>query len=122
VAAGYLLGAEEDVEHQSLVVDLALVGNVDRVLDNAPVNPDPRYLFDIDRVIEEKAVEMPLGLERKGVVGNESCRRRRFFASFSKVKCRARSQSSTEPPVYPEKSRTNSRLTPAASQVGTGRK
>ena len=70
MAAGYLFGAEEDVKHQSLVVDLALVGNVGRVLDNAPVNPNPRYLFDINRVIKEKAAEMPLGLEPKGIVGD----------------------------------------------------
>ena len=70
MAAGYFLGAEEDVEHQGFIVDLTLVGDVDRVLDDAPVNPDPRYFFDINRVIEEKAAEMPLGFERKGIVGN----------------------------------------------------
>jgi hypothetical protein len=62
--------AEEDVQHQGFVVDFTLVGNVDRVMDNAPVNPDPCCFFDIDRAIEEKAAEMSLGLEHKGIVGN----------------------------------------------------
>ena len=70
MAAGYLFGAKEDVEHQGLVVDLTVVGNVDRVLDNAPANPDTGHLFNVDSVIEEKATEMPLCLEPKGIVGN----------------------------------------------------
>ena len=70
MAARYLFGAEEDVDHQGFIVDLTLVGNVDRVLDNAPVNPDLRYFLDINRVIEEKAAELPLGFERKRIVGN----------------------------------------------------
>jgi hypothetical protein len=39
-------------------------------LDNAPVHTYPRYIFDINRVIEEEAAETPLGLERKGIVGD----------------------------------------------------
>jgi CubicO group peptidase (beta-lactamase class C family) len=64
MAARYLFGAEEDVEHQGLIVDLVLIGHIDRVLDDAPVNPDLLCFFDIDRVIEEKAAELPLGFER----------------------------------------------------------
>jgi CubicO group peptidase (beta-lactamase class C family) len=41
-----------------------LIGHIDRVLDDAPVNPDLLCFFDIDRVIEEKAAELPLGFER----------------------------------------------------------
>lgn len=36
----------------------------------APGNPDLADLFDINRVIEEKAAETPFGLDRKGIVGN----------------------------------------------------
>ena len=62
-------------------------------MDNAPVNPDPCCFFDIDRAIEEKAAEMSLGLEHKGIVGNgKAAEGWRLFASLSiKIKCRARS-------------------------------
>jgi len=73
IAAGNLLGAKENIQHQSFVVHLFFIRGVLRILANTPSDPDLAYVVEIDGISEDKAAHASLRFKRKdSVVDRES--------------------------------------------------